>query len=648
MADLYDDDKFPQDMMEQLKRSQTLRTVDAAQWSMSLAFLEGRQYLLWDNKANTFVQSEQALQGRNKATINLTMQFYRSLVAHLSVNYPSIAITPTSPDYEALLSQQASEQALKWYWGTERMEYVFNHMIKWLVSCGNGALHTYYDPDQKKIRTESVAPFDLFFEPYCLSPDESNWIGIRHIYDKKALAASFPEFSEQIKKSPPPSNRDIYNARNAQYPEHRVEVMDVYWRDGRHGACLADGTWLYRERTPDNVFPVQFVRFTDIPMRLWGLGVVYLLLDLQCQYNKGRNTIFNNSDLMVNPAWLLPNTCDLNPNRFTNKPGLVLPFNPIGGPPIRVGAPELPAYFQNSLSQIASEMMDLAGMHSTTLGKLAHGITAGVAIEGIAKQDTGQLQLTQSNLEQAACDLATVVLTYMKHYYTEAQQIQMFDTTTGRTVYRELKGTDVIDHPHITLEAGSLFRNEAEDRDQKTMEMLKAGLITPEEAKQRLSYRLGNAAAIKKMTSYSHAKDMLGAVKMGLKVAIRSTEDLSAFEEVFSEFSETPEYYKLPVPVQDEIWKMLCAIGEARVTIKQGQYKLVWPLPEPPPAPPVDAQAAPGGPLPPGPLSMPPQQDPNAPVPVPPSEVTTDQGMNSTPAPPMAPVMQDVPPMKGV
>jgi hypothetical protein len=336
------------------------------------------------------------------------------------------------------------------------------------------------------------------------------------------------------------------------------------------------------------------VRYTDIESKLYGLGMVFNALDAQAQLNKARNTVFENADATANPPWLIPTTCDVDPKTINNKPGSKIFYNPIGGKPQLERGGELPSYFMQNIQMIMGEINDMTGSHDTARGKKAVGVSSGIAIESITQNDVGQLQMTQSNIEQAACDLTTVVLTYMKHYYTEPQMIRMLDNT-GRVIFKQLSGTDMIQDPQVWLEAGSLFRNESEDRDQQTMQMYNAKLITPEQTMERLSYRFGNAVAVKKMVAMSKAQDVLAAVKTGqFDVVIRSTEDISAMTEVFKEFTEVPEYYDLPLQVQDTIWNILVAMTDPANKDPNRQASVIWPKAAPVPMPQPEGQQVEG------------------------------------------------------
>ena len=131
----------------------------------------------------------------------------------------------------------------------------------------------------------------------------------------------------------------------------------------------------------------------------------------------------------------------------------------------------------------------------------------------------------------------------MAHYYTDSKMVSMMDNL-GSIVWKELKGTNIIKNPEVFLEAGSLFRHESGDRDQKVLEMLQMGLIPPDEALKELSFRTGNAQI---------AENILEAAKRGFAVEIYNTDDVGAFKKVFGDYMKTEEYYKLDPERQEYI-----------------------------------------------------------------------------------------------
>ena len=345
-------------------------------------------------------------------------------------------------------------------------------------------------------------------------------------------------------------------------PKDRVELFDIYWRDGKY-AMVAGSTYLYKEeRRATETFPVQVIRYSEIPRRLWGVSLLAPLLDLQLLYNKARSQVVHNVELMGNPKWLVPKTAGVSAQSMTSRPGEKIYYNPAGGAPQQIAAAPMPAYVMDNIMRIQGEMGDVAGVHSVTLGKRAVGVSSGKAMEVLSSQDTSQLQITQQSIERGTQLMAKCVLELMKRYYTEPKMMGMLDMH-GRVTFDAIQATNIVDTPEVFIEAGSLFKEESQDRDAKVVELLQLGLIDKDVALNELSFRTGNAFISERISGIAHARDMLDAVRAGLNIEIFLNDDLEAFKNIFNEFMHTIAFYELPQERQDYMRDILVSVSTA-------------------------------------------------------------------------------------
>lgn len=547
-------------------------------WDMCSLFLQGKQHIRWDRNVRNFVGIP-ANRRRGRITVNMILNIYRNVQARLAVAYPSVTVMPASPSTEDINKAQAAETFLRYYWHTEEMPDTIEQLIQWLILTGNGGLHSYYDPDMQEIKTEVVSPYDLFFEPGATSFEESRYVAIRSIVVRKELAAAYPDHAEYIMKSssvPEGQMRALYKKTTdteGMELKNRLEVFEVYTREGGMGVLL--GTkYLYKCDWPTQHHPVTTFQYTKIPGRLWGMGLVEPLIELQMMYNKGRNQIVENAELMGNPKWLIPKSSGVGKDALSDsRPGEKIIYNANAGPaPQQVSAAPLPGYVLDNIKQLSSEMLDVAGVHSTTLGKRAIGIESGAAIDSLTARDGQQLQVTQHNIEKGIRTVSKCLLAMAKNYYSEQRLMGMLDET-GRVVHATLKSTDLSHNPEVYIEAGTLFRDEKQDRDKKILDMVKLGLLDKDEALKEMDYRTGNARVTRRMAGFSHAHDMLRAIQMGNAIEIMPSDDLDAFREVFATYMQTREYYNLSDDIQDYIRDVLIAVSTFGKEEEQYQEK---------------------------------------------------------------------------
>lgn len=556
----------PGTLQAQLNKFTTQRQPYTRVWDMCSLFLQGKQHIRWDKNIKNFIGLPMDRK-TSRATFNLLINIYRNLLARLSIAYPAVTVMPSSPSTEDILKAEASETFLRYYWHTEDMRSVLMNLLEWLLLCGNAGLHTFYDPEDDKIHTTVVSPYDLFFEPGATKVEESRFCAIRHIVHKDDLKKAYPQHAKMIDKSgdePQRTFRTFYQSvsgTESNKLKDRVEVFEVYMKTGEMGMLLGTN-WLYKAHWPTKKSPISIIQYTKIPGRLYGMGMIEPLLELQMMYNRGRTQVIHNAELMGNPKWLVPKTSGVAKDALSDsRPGEKVVYNSTSGPPpTQVAAAPLPSYVLDNIRQLASEMQDIAGVHSTSLGKRAIGIESGAAIESLTSRDAQQLLVTQHNIEEAVEELSVCVLEMARKFYSKQRMIRMMDDT-GRVVHKTLLNTDLCDDPEVYLEAGSMFRDEKKDRDQRVLEMVKLGLLDKNEALRALDYRTGNARVTRKMAGFSHAHDMLQAVIAGREIEIMPTDDIKAFQEVFEEFMRTPKYYALPTETQDYIRDVLVAVA---------------------------------------------------------------------------------------
>ena len=566
-------------LKDQIEKSRSDRSKFARAWDLSLLFLQGKQHVKYDRVKQTFVRTGA---DEMQVTINLIVNIYRNVQARLALAYPSCTVLPASESNEDIIKAKSCEYALRYYWNSDKLKRKLIDSIRWLLACGNVGLHTKYNGE--KVTTEVISPYDMYFEPGIDDPDECNWFAYAKLVNRDELEEAYPNKKDIIKNAAEATNTtpggSFFKLRQTSKPKDRVEIFDVYFRNGERRVII-DGSYLFEGKWVGKTMPLQFIRYTPIPGQLWGMGMIEPLLDIQDQYNKVRGQIIENSDLIANPKWMIPKSAGVPPSSITRRRGEKVYYNDVGGQrPIPVQMPSLPGYVLQQVSVLAGEMLDVAGVHATSLGKRAVGVTSSVAMQQLSSKDSQQLMVTQEDLEEAVSDLGKVVLTLMQKYYTEKRMVRMLDNL-GEVVFQALDSTSLMKDPEVFIEAGSMFRDERKDRDQKVLELVQMGMIQPQDAMKELTFGGGLEQVSEKLQSMSHAQDLLNAAKLGATIEIFPTDDLKAFGEVFGDYIRSEEYYQLPQERQQYIRDIFLSVEtfgtQAEVQVEALANRKVFP-----------------------------------------------------------------------
>ena len=465
----------------------------------------------------------------------------------------AVGVVPATEDPIDIERAQASEQALRYHWRDADLKRVLTDVIQWLVVQGTAGIHTHMDGED--VRQEAVAGYNLRAEPGVHSPEESRFLGVVSLTTKAALTKQYPDKAKEIANAPEPTvslwdpTQSIFVQRVA--PD-RCEVLQAYTRDGWWMHIIGDGTVLAFGQTPAGCLPLQVIRYTKIPGQFFGCGVIESMLEIFYAYSTVVNQMLESARLMSNPKVLIERNSKVPEDAFTSRVGEKVLYQGIK-PDVWV-PPPLPAYFQQLPPMLQALLHDVTGIHTTTMGKRAVGISSGRAIEALSANDLAQLAATQDAIEIAVQEMARVTLLYMKAYYPEQKIIRQFNGT-GRAIFMDLQREALVEDPDVFIEAGTLFRAEVQDRDQRTMDLVRMGLMPPEEARKALSQHLDPLTPIKLIADIQHARKVLEAVvaNPNVQAQVYPTDNLKVFEEVVSGFMQSDDYRDLDPETEQRV-----------------------------------------------------------------------------------------------
>lgn len=582
------------DLAEQIRRSLSLNASFRRVWEVCIEFVRGNQDSMFATtgivNSDTSTTAGRLWQSDN-VVLNKILPVRNNIASRLVTAYPAMTVLPASDSLDDMSKMKASQLALRYYWNRDNVKEKLKEGTLWLVDTGNYGLHEYFDPVTKEVVTEVVSPFDLAYEGYINGSKKSEWVMIRRYTTIQAIRDRFPQEAAEIDAhASTGASPDSYRQWGPQaHPTDRIECWEVYTVDGRHRMMLGSYI-LWEGRTQTTRMPAQHVRFTEISGYLQGMGVVETCIPSQVLRNKIETQILKNAYYMGNLKIARPIAAGIEAGAFAADAGEIVDYEG-SQPPTYMQPPPMPQYIVELPSRLDADMNDCAGMAAVTQGKIS-GTNSGTQAEVLTANSLSTLTLVQDNIESAVTEMASCVLQLMKANYDEAKMIRMLDTD-GSFVFQELQATDLVDDPEIFLEAGTLFRSSAQDRDNDTLKQLKAGIIKPDDAKLALSVHTVSNDMVEQMKAAKHAKDLLGAcVQFNKPVEINPADDvvdLQALKAAFKEFMHSPNFYRLPLAKQDMIDSCYAHIGlalKAKIAEEAG-------LPPQPPGPDANGSSPP-------------------------------------------------------
>lgn len=342
-----------------------------------------------------------------------------------------------------------------------------------------------------------ISPFNLFTDEMATNIDDAEVVIYAVYKNAGQISKAFPEKAEQIKDNSTQASDEFLNygkgAGNTT-KANQVLYIECYMRDytmedetifeenkeykvskmkypnGRRiqiagDVLLSDGENPYK----DGKFPYVMWKCYDVPGQFFGIGEVEMIvspMEAICELN---NSIIENAGLMGNPIWIVDKNSGIEKNSLTNRKGLVVRKNP-GTEARRETPPSMPAYIQNIVLELKSDIEKISGVYDVTRGEKPSGITAAAAIEALNDSAQGRIKLKVQSLEQMMSEFGSLYLSRFQQFWVtkrsirimgaqyipnEAIQAKLLKIGTESIAFTDIDRTDVDGDFDITIVAGS-------------------------------------------------------------------------------------------------------------------------------------------------------------------------------------------------
>ncbi len=502
-------------------------------------------------------------------SFNITQPQFRNASARLETEIPSWGSRAASNSVDDLAKSQAAEQMLTYHYVEDEVKYKLGKVVDWEIIFGTSAVLTAMKGDD--VVQEPFGPDCIRAEPGILDPDDSRFLGVTRITTRAALNRKFPGHEAEVMQAPVPTRQDTWWGGESRLPPDRVEVLEVYCRSGHWFLlCGSAGTVLAHGKTPMKCMPVQIFRYTALPYRFFGMGMVEQAIPAQYAYSASWNQILTNARLMSQPKILIHENSGVAEDAFTSRAGEKVSWR--NHKPEPWHGQSLPQYAQQLPATSQSALWDATGMHAASGGKRTPGLTTGVAIEAIVSQDEVQFGVTKRDIKRNVERMGKCALLYMQAYYPDEKIIRQFDRY-GSAIAVELKATDLADNPQVFVEADTLFKDDVTARQERVMEFARMGAIPPALAIQMLQQNIDPLKPQKPISDFVEAKRALEAViaqgfaiqdatrppmldgqpAMRKTVRFYPTDNFRVFADVVRQFIRSDQFYQLAPERQDDI-----------------------------------------------------------------------------------------------
>ena len=273
--------------------------------------------------------------------------------------------------------------------------------------------------------------------------------------------------------------KEFYGKPNRKFPKGRMIIV-------ANGKTLYSGdSPYYIEGFEDSWNPYVEWRFELVPGRAWGKGLVDELVPIQRRINAIDSLIILNRKTMAVPQWLLPDGCGV-PNGYINgRPGLNIPYRPVGAngaKPEKVEPSQLPqSVFQEKNDGV--EALKRLGMTNEVLeGINPSGVKTAYQLEQLQENAIAAYGATFQRWEKSFEREETKKLLLIANRYKEARpefnkKLKKINKDITSIDIDMFIGSDLRDNVEVRVEVGSSIPRSRAGENALLREMVQGQIV---------------------------------------------------------------------------------------------------------------------------------------------------------------------------
>lgn len=448
------------------------------QWYINLAFFKGDQYVsLLKGK---LIRAPQ-VPGRVRLVINRVRPTVRTELSRMTSQKPMASVKPASAEDEDIISAEAGEAVWEYISEEKGFDAAFKQAAFWTSTCGIGYVKIAWDSeadDQQMDDTiqgdfcfSAPTPFHIFV-PDHLEVDLQRQPFVLHAYTM-GLEEVKDRFGDKLDPNLKPSvvgTNEIFETRylnlvgtesNAK-PDSAL-VIEAWIKPGASNlfpkggmVILVDSTIVYTsdEGIPYDHGKFPFVKIDNVPSgSYFSTSTIEDLIPIQKEINRSRSQTVENRNATAKAGYFVQEG-SIDINRWTSKPGQLIPIKPGFKEPVPIPVPPMPAYISEERQEMLRDWEDMSGQHQVSKGGAPSGVTAATAINFLQERDDSFMATVFDSIEEATEEAASQSLQLAVQYWDEQRMIKATGMDQSFSVLY-LKGSDLKNGTDIRIDQGT-------------------------------------------------------------------------------------------------------------------------------------------------------------------------------------------------
>lgn len=264
-------------------------------------------------------------------------------------------------------------------------------------------------------------------------------------------------------------------------PSKRCPEGMTAWATKRQ--LLEWGPHKFRAAGLDTRFPLVDLHNIRVPGRFHSMSTVEHLIGPQQEYNRARQQIISQRDILSVPQWIAP-VGTLSKGIVRNETGDVIEYNPTRGKPELVQPPKLGDFQIVSGQQATSDMQMISSFSEASLGQMPQGARSGNAVALLQERDQQGIAPTVAELEASFERWGTQLLLLTWKFMRVPRTIQVYGESRQADI-RFFKGSDLNGNCRVTVRAGSMTPKSKAATIELLSTLMQLGAINPADPRQQ-------------------------------------------------------------------------------------------------------------------------------------------------------------------
>lgn len=520
-------------------------------WALNLAYYSGLQSMTFNARTKMLEIPKEDV---SPLVVNRISAFVDSRHAKLTKSRPTARVIPDTQDIVDQRAARYADQALAHLWRSTDVDAEYDRAIKLMLICGVSFIEGLWDAqigdyvteikkskdgmdlllsDEMEIQEEKtflgdiattgMTPFsiipandmipDIKNQPYIIKRSHHPVMDIEHM---------FPNLKGKVQKSSKHENRTEYEKMVQRLGNHLFSspsdsgghgandtlnteaLIKTFWMRPNHQyeqgvvAVVVGDQLAMIDKWPDdygkkNVYPIVKLQEHEDGFHFFPPSTVERVIPIQRHYNRYRQQLAKNVQLMSNPKYLLAKGAQVLEDSLTDEEGEVVEYNPAAPAPAQMAIAPIPNYVIEHGRELIVDFRDVAQTRELSTNPIP-GLTAGVAIQTAAELSDEPLGPIVRRLSRSMERLAGIHMMLIDQNYEEKRKIKILGQD-GEVGVQWLSSADFRNQTDVHVEIESMFPSMRSGQRQTLLDLWDRRLID-DPAKVLKAFRYGTFETI--------------------------------------------------------------------------------------------------------------------------------------------------------